>query len=369
MRKSYFITLLLAMVSLSGFCQLKVYSNGQIGIGTNTNEDYSNPLVTQQYRDTISRVRIFGDKTVMSGGRIAFGDSESVLAMNVMVGELGDTDTDQLWLHGKKGIYYTINNVAGDTIFYYDVDRGNYVQFNCDVKSSGLFIASDSRFKEDIKPVDDALGALNNLSAVSYRLKPRLTGNAPSTANSEKELRDQTAFNKFYESLKNDPQRYGFLAQEVQEVLPELVRTDDSGYMYVDYIGMIPLLVNAIKELNSELKSLKSGDVADGQTPQRIEQSSIGAVGAEAVVPSLSQNKPNPFTELTVINYTLPESVATANVYIYDMQGRQLLQVPANGRGASSVSISGSELPAGMYIYALIADGKEIDSKRMILTR
>ena len=37
-------------------------------------------------------------------------------------------------------------------------------------------------------------------------------------------------------------------------------------------------------------------------------------------------------------------------------------------RGGGSVSINGSELTAGIYLYALIADGKEVDVKRMILT-
>jgi len=44
-------------------------------------------------------------------------------------------------------------------------------------------------------------------------------------------------------------------------------------------------------------------------------------------------------------------------------------QETSPSRGESSQWISGSELSAGMYLYALIVDGKEVDTKRMILTK
>ena len=47
---------------------------------------------------------------------------------------------------------------------------------------------------------------------------------------------------------------------------------------------------------------------------------------------------------------------------------KQLKNIPIIDRGNGSVLIQGSELLAGMYIYTLIADGKEVDTKRMILT-
>ena len=47
----------------------------------------------------------------------------------------------------------------------------------------------------------------------------------------------------------------------------------------------------------------------------------------------------------------------------------QLKSYPLVQRGKGNVTINGSELTAGMYLYALIADGKVIDTKRMILTK
>ena len=86
-------------------------------------------------------------------------------------------------------------------------------------------------------------------------------------------------------------------------------------------------------------------------------------------IPMLKQNNPNPFTENTVIEYTLPESIQNANIYIYDMNGKQIEQIALTERGESSVTVNGGELSAGMYLYSLIADGQVIDTKRMILTK
>ena len=51
------------------------------------------------------------------------------------------------------------------------------------------------------------------------------------------------------------------------------------------------------------------------------------------------------------------------------MSGGQIKSISIPERGKGTVTIQGSELSAGMYLYALIADGKVIDTKRMILTK
>ena len=83
----------------------------------------------------------------------------------------------------------------------------------------------------------------------------------------------------------------------------------------------------------------------------------------------LFQNTPNPFTQNTTIAMLIPDEVANATLYVYDMQGTQKKSIPVNSRGNTSVTISGGEFIAGMYMYTLIADGKAIDTKQMILTK
>ena len=83
---------------------------------------------------------------------------------------------------------------------------------------------------------------------------------------------------------------------------------------------------------------------------------------------SLAQNTPNPFTERTTIRFTLPENTRNAYIYIFDMSGKMQKQIPIDS-SMQSVTIEGYELSAGMYIYSLVIGGKEVKTRRMILSK
>ena len=324
--------------------------------------------------DTITKIQVFGPYGNMGeGARITFGDHALCDNLNVLVGELGITDCDKLWMHGKRGHYFTVSSNAKDTVAYFDIEKGRYFQFNCDVRSSGVFIKSDERFKENISPISSSANGLNKLTAVSYRLKPELSPSMQARSNAsltEKEQRDNADFAKFYN--QQEPVRFGFVAQEVKEVYPELVRKDSLGYMYVDYIGMIPLLVNAVNELTAKTDSLETviqtlQAEQNGQVNRPFQMNSgIEGLATEDCV--LSQNIPNPFNVSTEIKCTLPYTAKQAELYVYDLQGAQKLVKPIEGRGDTSVLINAGDLTAGMYIYTLIVDGAAKGSYQMILT-
>jgi len=82
----------------------------------------------------------------------------------------------------------------------------------------------------------------------------------------------------------------------------------------------------------------------------------------------LYQNDPNPFNEATKIRFRIPDKVINSVIYIYDLQGKQIKSYNVKERGESFIMINGYELDPGIYLYTLIADGKEIGTKRMILT-
>jgi hypothetical protein len=50
----------------------------------------------------------------------------------------------------------------------------------------------------------------------------------------------------------------GLMAQDVQEVLPSIVKERDNGYLAVDYIKLIPVLIEEVKRLSAEVEELKS---------------------------------------------------------------------------------------------------------------
>ncbi len=339
--------------------QLIIRNSGHAEIGVN-------PSINDT--DTVTALKVFGDTAANApGARITFGNIPTS-GYNVTVGEWSNTDTDQLWLHGKSGIYMTkgTGTTTGDTIAFFDPNLSPCFTFNGDVVSHGVLIQSDERFKDNIEPVGEVLEALTVLEPVTYNLKSHRAAR-PFMQNGTKEAE---TLNRYYSSLEQGSERYGFLAQNVKEVFPELVHTDMNGYMSVDYIGLIPILVQSINELRAELAEVK-GEKQGNETPvmlapQQAAQSEI-EIGMTAA--KLYQNAPNPWSSETVIRYSLSQTVKQAVIYIYDMQGAQLKSIPAQGRGESQVTITGHDLKAGMYLYALVADGALVDSKQMILTK
>lgn len=363
--------------------QMYVDSLGIVQVGNYQQDIYG--TLADCYKDTTIVLSIKGYGNNWSKGKVTFGDAYHNLLMNVSVGELennggnyGD-DTDMLWLHGKYGICYTAANRAQDTVFYYVRGGDDAFHFNCDVLASNIAVASDSRFKTDITPLESSLQTITSLSPVSYKLLPRFSNgtfdNIPTDGLTEKDLRDIEYFNNLHMNQKPDGPHFGFLAQEVKEIYPELVHTDKDGYMYIDYIGMIPLLVNAIGELNAQIVELKAENSELNQAVINAQQPSVDSdnqtlqIAGDFLRNALYQNNPNPFSTSTSIAMSLRNDVAQAVVYIFDMQGNMLRSIPVNDRGNVSVTIEGGDLNAGMYIYSLIADGKEIASKRMILTK
>ena len=359
--------------------QLTVKTNGNVEIGEDS-YDPENPGIPElytQWMDTVTVFKIFGRYgNNAEGAHMTFGDYYLYNTYYVSVGELGYTDSDRLWLHGKSGTYLTAGPNALDTVMYYDTHRGNIVKFNHDVHTSGVFVQSDERFKEDIEPVSEVLPSLYNLEAVSYRLKSNTTksreGLAEMPVLNTKAQEDKEFFEQLYAEQEQGDERYGFLAQNVKEVFPQLVHTDKEGYMYVDYIGLIPILVQSINELSTKLETLENEKRDEGVAPtlrQTAQQTAQNEIEASLSSAKLYQNAPNPWSSETAIRYNLPQSVATASIYIYDMQGLQLKCIPAQGRGENQVTLTARDLKAGMYLYALVADGQLIDSKQMILTK
>ena len=159
---------------------------------------------------------------------------------------------------------------------------------------------------------------------------------------------------------------YGLDAEVLKEVYPDLVYESQEGDLCINYTEMIPLLVQSVNELRAQVVSLQGTQTYN----VRARNGSETGVGGNVLdVPTLEQNDPNPFMQTTVVRYTLPESVKSAFLYIYDLNGTQIDQKMLQSRGKSSVTLEAGSLAPGMYLYALVADGKVIDTKRMIITQ
>ena len=165
--------------------------------------------------------------------------------------------------------------------------------------------------------------------------------------------------------IKN--KHYGLIAQELKEIYPDLVVESQDGFLAINYLEIIPLLIRSVQELKCELDATKNSNSPVQREIARTVDAKATAI--DAVVTTLYQNTPNPFTESTLIRCDVADDIVQADLYIYNMNGEQIAEYAVTERGETSITIDGGSLNAGMYLYALIADGQVIDTKRMILTK
>jgi hypothetical protein len=322
-----------------------------------------------------------GSQPAIYGGRVTSYTSElepNLLLRTTHPLDYGDCFISQVPRAASNAIAVKLNT----TLKY-------YVTGNGETYAAANYIMSDASLKKDVKTITGALDKVAKLRGVTFDLikqdedfKPldsqiqekTLIGeddliktNEPAVSLERQKMQIDSLnrlvpveTRKQIESEK-DRRRIGVIAQEVEAVLPEAVRTTVNGTKAVAYSELVGLLIEAIKEQQAQIDELKAS-----QSPKLRDAADVES--AVATMNQLYQNTPNPFSANTEIRYSLANSVTKAGLYIYDMQGKQIKHIPNLTRGDHFVIINGSELSAGMYIYTLIADGQEVATKRMILT-
>lgn len=161
------------------------------------------------------------------------------------------------------------------------------------------------------------------------------------------------------------PVQYGLDADQLKTVYPELVYEDANGNVSINYVEMIPLLVQSINELKNEIAELKGTSPKKAKAQPTAVEESVSDID----MVRMDQNKPNPFSESTVIALNIPSNAQAANIYIYDMSGKQVQSLPVSERGETNIIVYASDLAAGMYIYTLVVDGKVNVTRRMIVSK
>lgn len=395
--KKLFLTLFVCALSNSLFyAQLKVSPNGNVGIQVGDGTPLS-ALSIDTLGNSTTGLFVLGNNTGISAYRKGSANNYWTYAINAFselqsyyaVGIKGETysstpsGSGRAWgVYGKagnatSGFNYGVfgslsgsNNGAGivGTINgNEDVSvPGKYAgYFVGDVKVTGTItgnsiVNSDKRYKKNITELNAAttLDNVLKMSPVKYNLKQMYTEVKGDTVKAKQRLYDE-------KSQLFQKEQYGLIAQDLQKLYPELVYEDASGYLSINYVGLIPLLIKSIQELNAKVESLKSLNNKLYSVKDTL-NNPLRSSGAE--IAKLYQNAPNPFSEGTEIKYYLPADIVSASLCVYDMQGKQLKRINITQRGNGSVYIYASEFSAGIYLYGLIADGQEIDIKRMVLT-
>jgi hypothetical protein len=247
--------------------------------------------------------------------------------------------------------------------------------------ASGTYYGSDKNIKKNVREVGNALSIIN-------QLKPRYY-----------EFRDDGKY-----AALNLPKgnHYGLLAQDVEEVLPNLVKesphelrtvkpippmnstadgktarlalrsaqkepTENINIKAVNYIELIPIVIKAMQEQQA---TIEKQNAKIEELTQLVNKLSLNpnAVPSEKLTGAfLGQCTPNPNSTRTRISYNLPVQFTGAELIISNNTGQQVKQISLNNTGL--VEVDTSALSTGTYFYSLYVEGQLIDTKKMIVTR
>jgi len=137
---------------------------------------------------------------------------------------------------------------------------GFQLQVNGDLWVSGVSYPSDRRLKSNINVLENSIEKLLLLKTYSYTYDFQYYRDKFSLSKEEAYSDDKAkSITEKRIDAENGEIRYGFIAQELIELFPELVAIDeDTGIMSIDYIELIPFLVQAIQLQQAEINLLKS---------------------------------------------------------------------------------------------------------------
>jgi len=348
----FLLTFIFVTMFVTGtIAQIKVTSTNKVGIGTLTPLDFTTLHVSNGINQTYLYL---GDG--IDGPSYGLGIVSGAATYNggAVLANSSHLFQFSIWNKGTGGYFVGINKT--NPSYALDV--------NGILRVGSTLYNSDARLKENIEDLSGALSTLKKLKGVTYRLKNKGTDSnnlkaaSADSAGTKESMPDAAFYSRSH---------IGFIAQEIQTVYPELVYSDKEGILSVDYVSLIPVLVEAIKELDIRLKESIEKSQLKSATATISGITDIQTAVTD--ISSLSQNSPNPFTQNTTISYSLLQTTQKANLYIYNMNGNQIKNIPIYQKGKGTITINGSELTPGIYLYSLIADGKEVDTKRMILTQ
>lgn len=268
--------------------------------------------------------------------------------------------------YGLYGRAYTnsCSNFTAGVYGYVNASKSNafagYFQGNT-FSPGGVWTSSDRKLKHEVKNLDGITAALMELQAKTYTFRTR----------------------EFAGMNLPEGKQYGFIAQELEKVFPEMtmqiqspevkdaegnIESRSVEFTAVNYQSLIPLLVQGFQEQQGKIEAQDEQiAVLEQRLNDALAQKSSGDDILSGGAPALGNNVPNPFRGSTQIPVFLNPEVRSAKLLVFDMTGQLLRSFPVEARGHGTVQLEAYELAAGMYIYTLFADGKEVDSKRMIL--
>ncbi len=316
-----------------------LYCKSSSGNGTSTAGYFESDFIAVDGHSNGAGGTAYGTSGVATGGTAAYG-------------AYGKASGGSL----NYGVYGT---VSGSGTKY-----GVYCNGNFGGTGTNLY-TSDKKLKKNIKPLNNVLDKLMQLKPAYYDFR----------------------VGEFGAMNLAEGKHFGFIAQEVKNVFPELVSNQSFPPQYndkqekiaeaIDYLGMnytelIPVIIEGMQEQQQTIqqqnelieKLSKRLDALEGNQSltQPIAASNTKISGAE-----LFQNIPNPAKRITKIQYTIPASVTNAYLICRNAQGAVVAQYDIQQKGKGQMNIDTNAFVKGQYFVSLICDNAIVKSIQMEL--
>jgi len=243
-QKKMVLILFVSILSVNVNAQLKVEANGNVKIGL------------QSSFPTESKLEITGSNKTLEARIFPFSaDIARLWTVNSIYAFAFGIDHN-----GYGHIYRNLNFPS--TIMSFnssgDFGIGKLPSYKLDVKGAIRVenaIFSDEHSKSNISSLTNKTNKLFNLKGVSYNI------NTPTSKSPDNIVQTQTLdTDKIFSEpeLIDNRLHYGYIANEVKDVFPELIYEDNNGILGIDYISLIPLIIEELKQQNESIENLKN---------------------------------------------------------------------------------------------------------------
>ena len=208
---------------------LTIDDDGSVGVGTTA------PVANLHVNgsSTLGKLLISPSSTVNNDSELFLAeDNDGTYGMHIIY----DGSENELQIGGKNNInvygpHLRISRNDPNVAIGGAIDPAYALRVYGNLRTNGIDELSDERWKKDVVKIEDALQKVLAMKGVYYNWRTE----------------------DFPENKFSDKHQVGFIAQELEKILPEVVSTDNNGYKSVMYGHVVALLVEAIKDLESQL--------------------------------------------------------------------------------------------------------------------
>lgn len=400
MKTKFFTFMCLSLLSNAAFSQLKVFSNGNTGFGLTTQETALSQVSIGYGGRSDSRLSVKGVDYAIYAYRVERANNwgitingvSPVSTANFSVGLRGEAyietprsscrsfglmgiagNATSGWNYGVFGrlrgsnngaaIYGTTNetdngvNTGGKYAGYFNgatkIDGNLTVTGNINgvVLGASASTANVSDVKSNsLENENDISEKVACLAMVPYHMSETVRAAEAQASDTVETVKPLFGIEK----QRIEKVHYGLSAQQLKAVFPDLVYENEDGTDAINYMELVPILVQTINELNDRIS------VLEGKSTFADRRSSRAASEANTIE----------VDDVTaIIDLNIEDAAKNVDVAIHDLNGILLKKINTTSRGRSSINLLDEGLAPGCYICTMIVDGRAVSTKRIAVDK